>query len=120
MCARCDELEAENLHLKSMLGVTENDAIGEALFRAYGLSKTQLRIALLLYAARGRVVNRWAIVALFDKADAYGKALHTHVCMLRRKLGFASVQNESGVGYRLSRETVAVFDILTASAAEAA
>jgi len=110
MCARCDILEAEVRELKALLGVTEDDAIGEAVWRAYRLSKTELRLALLLYAHRGRVVNRWAMASLLDRAAYDSDALKVHIYHLRLKLPASSVETIAGQGYRLTPTGLAALD----------
>lgn len=116
-CDRCAELEAKVHDLEIMLGVTENDAVGEALWRAFRFTKTELRLALLLYAARGKTVSHWALNALFDNPDINGANLKVRIFWMRKKLGPDAIIADYGIGYALSVLTVQRFDEATRAVA---
>jgi DNA-binding response OmpR family regulator len=83
-------------------GGPSDDMVG-ALCLRLRLTPAQAKIVAALYQSRGVVSNR----ALFDVATTRAatlKPIDTHICKLRKVLGFSSIETVHGFGYRLSDE----------------
>ena len=102
------ELAAENARLREMLGLITSDS-EERLVERLGLKRTAARLALRLFTAQGEFVASANLANVFR--NGAGKALHVHVCQIRKVLGPDAVLTRDGrlrlgggAGYALSAE----------------
>lgn len=108
-CAHCETLQARLNELEQHLGVAQEAETGHALSLALRIGGKQLEILQLLYARRGAIVDRKALMKLLN-ADPYGNTVSVHIHHIRKWLGHEVIELVKGVGYRLSRSAVERFD----------
>lgn len=121
-CVHCEELQEQIVYLESELGLRQSlSTIGD-LHSALGLTRTEARITLAMYAAGGRVVTR----AQFEDAMYGGNAdcdrspnlVNVYISKLRKKIGRDAFELVWGEGYRLTPPGIErVRGVITAKAA---
>jgi len=104
---RIAELEEENTYLKRQLAmeVDQNQLI--ALRDKFGLTNTQAIVLSALVAAHGRTVEKAALVMLLEERGSKitdFEMIGVLVCHIRKAIGFESIKNVWGRGYRVSPE----------------
>jgi DNA-binding response OmpR family regulator len=101
--ARLDAAECENHFLRERLAPVDNR------FRSIGLTKTESKIAHVVYDACPRAISNEQLRELIDPHGALSypdSNLKVYICKARKKLRKVGVQlqNQYGVGYFFSRQ----------------
>lgn len=103
-----EELEDEVILLRERL--SENS---ERLFRSVCVDRWRLTgretdVLAALYHARGRMMSKSALLdAIYIYSDPpLTRALHVHICHLRRKMKNGWLETVCGQGYRLTKVAV--------------
>lgn len=101
------ELEEEVAFLKQALGAVISEHRVATLKSAFGLTRKEAEILLLLYE-RPRVLSKQAILSAIWGYDTEIeiKIVDVLMCKTRKKIGFSAIETIWGMGYRLAPEGV--------------
>lgn len=105
MCDRCEELSEQVAYYRSELGLIDDNTRAARVRSRFKLSPLEVRIALRLYDAKGRILKLSLICDELEIGNL--DTLKTHVCRIRAKMGASAIQTDPHFGYSMTADGMA-------------
>ena len=119
---KLSDLKIENANLKNDITILSNGNFEAEIQRKWGLTRQRVEILMILYRARGRVVEHDFIHRNMQncgfhiaREDTLPELVKVQVCHVRRLVGKESIITVWGRGYALAPEMVAELDAMRAT-----
>ena len=106
-CDRCAALEARIEDLEYELGFLSEDHVTKIRL-AFGITPSCAKVIGALYAAKGRVVDRWSLAARCGYEGDKPKIVEVYISYANRKIGERMVNNVWGRGFKISERGAAL------------
>ena len=108
MAYKIECLEEKVAYLEAELGLSDSIQLEMKMRSAFALMPTDAKVLATFYSARaGRPLTREHlddIISTFSCREHETKVVEVYICRIRKILGYASIENIWGRGYRLSPE----------------
>lgn len=100
-CAHCEDLRIENEYLRAELGRIPDE---RSKLRALGMTPAEASILAALYAAKGRVVNRFVLFDNLPNENDFRspQIISVYVSRIRSAIGKGCIRCVWGDGYGLT------------------
>lgn len=108
MCVQCASLREELDELREAIGICADRDKLARIRTHYGLWRAEAEVLLRLYAVKGRVVQRWALLDGLSSSDDALHVLAVYLVHIRAAVGRESIQTIRGVGYQLTAAGMSV------------